>query len=843
MHKNNLSNMFYARGKFLLNIHMLCAFLFQQSIHACSLPYCLLQTKILQNISIKLTVTFLLLLVASNQSNVQAKSVQQEALQSATPQAEAVHSANNESQVQSPPLQKKSSANKSIAAENVQGEIIVFLYEDLKRSSPLTVTDMVRNGAISVAEELDLGGVTDFLISNDEMDENQKLLSIRPGQLIRVPIGRESEIIAQLNDNPLVALAIPNRIVRASGAPVSAIQSSPFKPFSLQSASTESMQSMAEDDEQMYDVNDPYYASQWYMDRIQMLQTWALTLEENGSSKQLQEVKVAVIDSGIDHTHPEFAGRLVGGKNYFAPDTQPMDDYGHGSHVAGLIGASVNNGIGIAGVAPWVKIMPYKTLDGDGNGTVSNVTQAIRDATDDGAQIINLSLETAAPDPLMKAAIDYAASKNVVLVASVGNLAPASVRWPAAYDEVIGVAATDDEDQHAAYSCQGTQVEIAAPGGTNAKPIRSTWSSLAECPGSTAMDPAIGAYCYARGTSMSTGLVSGAAAIILGIQPDLSAEEVRAHLIDSATPLLSQKATKIGNGLLNAHDAARHAMVSELRVSTVSNIKVIKEGSSPYLVTITMTNPSIAPIRWNADWLERSWMKSATPLSGELTYENPATLQFMISPTMLEPDFYNSVVNITGDKVDGSQVTHRIAINIVVEAANNTRPRPTPTLTWTPGVSLPVPQATPLAIATPTATPLAVATPTLISEESLAFDVDYNVTELILKRSDEPYELIITINNEEIEEISWQLSLAPSGPQGQNWLSSPEVLTGTVSPQASNQVVLTIDPLRLAAAEYETLLNVSAQGESTTRTQFISTNLSLLIKPGDFEMLLPVIIR
>ena len=109
-------------------------------------------------------------------------------------------------------------------------------------------------------------------------------------------------------------------------------------------------------------VNDPLYADrQWYLQRISASRAWSLTYSADGFNGQLTTVRVAIVDSGIDFAHPEFKGRLLDGYNYLTSGaTKPIDDYGHGTHVAGLIGATLNNAIGIAGVAPKLNLCPTK---------------------------------------------------------------------------------------------------------------------------------------------------------------------------------------------------------------------------------------------------------------------------------------------------------------------------------------------------------------------------------------------------------------------------------------------------------------------------------------------------
>ena len=199
-----------------------------------------------------------------------------------------------------------------------------------------------------------------------------------------------------------------------------------------------------------------------------------------------------------------------------------------------------------------------------GCGTVTNVANAICDAADNGADIINLSLETPTDSEKIRNAVRYAASKNTLLVAAAGNCGNCPVMYPAAYTEVMAVAATNYEDERASYSAVGPQVEIAAPGGglsSAEPPILSTWAEAAirECDSDDFLQQDGVPYCYAVGTSMASSVVSGVAALIWGMDPSLLAEDVRA-ILDSTATELPYDATNIGSGRVDAYAAVR-AMV------------------------------------------------------------------------------------------------------------------------------------------------------------------------------------------------------------------------------------------------------------------------------------------
>jgi subtilisin family serine protease len=313
------------------------------------------------------------------------------------------------------------------------------------------------------------------------------------GFVLQVPPGAEWATIEQLRAHPDVIYAEPNGYVYAAA---------PARQTSVPTA------------DEMLAVDDTLYDSQWYLQRINASRSWALA---QGTTQT--PVRVAVVDSGVNFAHPDLAGRLLPGWNVISNGaTAPVDDYGHGSHVSGLLGAITNNGKGMAGVAAPVQIDPYKALDDRGSGTYENVATAIYRATDAGARILNLSLEVSSDIATIRFAIYYAVSKGVLPIAASGNLA-GPVKYPAAYPGVLAVGATDYLDQVPYYSSRGPDLDLVAPGGTaeDDRRILSAWSALpgALCRGTAPAQVVDGGhFCATYGTSMATALVSGAAALV-----------------------------------------------------------------------------------------------------------------------------------------------------------------------------------------------------------------------------------------------------------------------------------------------------------------------------------------
>lgn len=247
-------------------------------------------------------------------------------------------------------------------------------------------------------------------------------------------------------------------------------------------------------------TSDPYYADQWGLSVIGAPEAW-LALPDDAPV-----VRVAVIDSGICAGHPDLAGRVLEGYDFVDDDAMPDDAFGHGCAVSGVIGANIDNGEGIAGVAPNAQILPLRVLDAQGVGTYSDVAAAIVYAADAGAQVINLSLGGPNPSGLLASAVQYAADRGALLVAAAGNTGQAGVLYPAAYSEVIAVGSIDPDLQRSSFSTYGPQIGLLAPG----RGILTTRRD--------------GSYAALNGTSMAAPHASGAAALLIARGEALQAD-------------------------------------------------------------------------------------------------------------------------------------------------------------------------------------------------------------------------------------------------------------------------------------------------------------------------------
>ncbi len=250
-------------------------------------------------------------------------------------------------------------------------------------------------------------------------------------------------------------------------------------------------------------------------------------------------VIIAILDTGIDFTHPEFAGRLVAGWDFVQQDADPSDDHGHGTHVAGIAGAAIDNGIGIAGMAGSAQIMPIKVLDASANGWWSAVAAGIHWAVDQGAQVINLSLSGSISSQALVDAIAYAHDHDVVVVSAAGNENTAAPRYPASLNHVLSAGATTSSGQRWTLSNFGGNLDVMAPGATVY---------------STAWQASIPAgYRFMSGTSMAAPHVAGLAALLLSLDPTLTPDAIADTLMQTSQDMGDPGFDAYtGAGLINA---------------------------------------------------------------------------------------------------------------------------------------------------------------------------------------------------------------------------------------------------------------------------------------------------
>jgi subtilisin family serine protease len=439
---------------------------------------------------------------------------------------------------------------------------------------------------------------------------------------LAVPAGQEKVEIASLSALPWVKYAEPNYIAHAADP------QGLRKPFGSQATYP----------------NDPYFGDQWNLRRVGAPAAWDITL---GS----YSLVVAVIDSGVDSTHPEFAGRLARGYDYVNDDDVPNDDYGHGTHVTGILAAAANNATGVAGLAPNIKILPLKVLDANGYGTYANIATAIRRAVDSSAQVINLSLGGTYDSADIRNAINRAVERNVLVVAAAGNCAlpvgQCSYQvnpdfYPAAYPGVVAVSASDRYDQRTPYSGYKPYVMLAAPGGVAEDQV---WSTT------------VGGYAFNYGTSMATPLVSAAVALALTISPTLTLTQAANALRQTADQTGYDPATGagldyatgrndyFGYGRLNVDRLLRWLYPPSLSASAAYQTFLLEPGEQKFY-PVSLTNPSAQPVVWQAAVVEGGSWLSVFPASGATAFGAAGTLMMKANAAALTPGYYDGAVRV-----------------------------------------------------------------------------------------------------------------------------------------------------------------------------------------------------
>ena len=346
-------------------------------------------------------------------------------------------------------------------------------------------------------------------------------------RVVAVPKGvTATEFLSSLNRNPDVAVARPDPITRIAVRPND-------KYFGDQYALSNSGQVLDDLPESPQgkagaDIN--------------ATGGWDQTKGDSG-------VIIAVLDTGVELTHPDIKNKIVSpGKDFVNGDNDASDDHWHGTHVAGIAAAETNNELGIAGVAWDCAVLPGKIIDASGEGDYGALILAIYWAVDQGAKVINLSLGGEERDDDLLAALKDAYERNVIIVAAAGNEG-GPVLYPAAYDRYcLAVAATDYNDNRADFSNMGPEIDVAAPG-IDVLSLYPTWDTPA----------GFAPYAYANGTSMATPHVAGLAALLKSLKPWLTAGEVMNIIRYSADDVNADgfpgRDDQIGFGRINAERA------------------------------------------------------------------------------------------------------------------------------------------------------------------------------------------------------------------------------------------------------------------------------------------------
>lgn len=260
----------------------------------------------------------------------------------------------------------------------------------------------------------------------------------------------------------------------------------------------------------------------WGIERVNAPLAWA--------QNQGEGIKVAVVDTGVDYTHPDLSLNYKGGYNAIDPEASPLDDNGHGTHVSGTIGA-IRDGKGVAGVAPKASLYGVKVLSASGSGSYSDIIDGIQWCVKNEIQVINMSLGGRYSIASFHEAIQKAKEAGITIVCAAGNDGGA-VNYPAKYEETIAVSASNSSDNVAYFSSRGAEIDFIAPGVS----VYSTYKD--------------GKYATLSGTSMASPHVAGLAVLSAAIG-NSSPDAVKASLTGAATDIGLEPDIQ-GEGLIDA---------------------------------------------------------------------------------------------------------------------------------------------------------------------------------------------------------------------------------------------------------------------------------------------------
>ena len=319
--------------------------------------------------------------------------------------------------------------------------------------------------------------------------------------------------------------------------------------------------------------NDPSFPNQWHLAKIQAPAAWDIN---RGTAT------IAIVDSGVDATHPDLRGKVIAGWNFVHGNSDTSDLLGHGTAVAGTAAATVNNGTGVAGVSWNSVIMPVVVVNANDVAMYSDMANGIYWAADHGARVINMSVGGSSPSAALQGAVDYAWSKGAVVFASAMNNSTSTPYYPAACNRAVAVSATDVNDALASFSNYGSWITLSAPGNSILTTNRG------------------GGYGYWYGTSFASPIVAGVAALALSASPSLTAEALVSLLKESADDVgVPGFDTSFGSGRVNAYRALRSFRESEdVKISISPATATLPSGTTQQFKT-EVTGTSNTAVTWN----------------------------------------------------------------------------------------------------------------------------------------------------------------------------------------------------------------------------------------------------
>ena len=386
--------------------------------------------------------------------------------------------------------------------------------------------------------------------------------------------------------------------------------------------------------------NDPDYSLQWGLQKIEAEKAWDI---QTGS----KDIIVAVIDTGIDYDHPDLAANYVPlGYDWVNNDDDPMDDNGHGTHVSGIIAAVSNNSIGMSGIAQ-VSVMAEKGLDETGYGDNDDLANCLLHALTQKANIICASWGSYRFSLLLYDAIHYAVTQNVLVISAAGNDASTVEYYPAAFNDVIAVSATDKNENPADFTNYGSWIDLAAPG---VDIYSTTWDNT---------------YTNMSGTSMATPFVAGVAALTWSHFPDFTQNEIREKIELAADDLGSSGYDVFyGHGRVNVEKATRPPAIHDIKVEL--DISPIVKPKTNTSLQITLYNNGLVTETNISVTILINLREIQTFHLSELTSRNSTVITYLWKP---DEGRYNITIIVT--PVDGETLIRDNQAYSIVYVSNS----------------------------------------------------------------------------------------------------------------------------------------------------------------------------
>lgn len=350
-------------------------------------------------------------------------------------------------------------------------------------------------------------------------------------QLIKVPAGKELRLIEALSRNPAVEYAEPDHVATAT-------TDDPY--FDRQYALHNSGAGFFNTAEDIFVAEGTADAD------VDAVEAWTLATGATAGGG----IRVAVLDSGVDNDHEDISSKVLPERANFSDAPTGEDKYGHGTHVAGIIAATRDNTVGVAGVCPDCRILDVKVLNDNGSGSASRIANGINWAIEKDAKIINMSLGLRVSSRTLETAVNNAWNAGAVIVAAAGNTGTQAKIYPGAYPNVIAVAATDNKDAKASFSTYGKWVDVAAPGVS----VYSTFPNHPNVLGE--QNNRSLSYDIGSGTSMASPIVAAVAALVWSKDAAASNIAVR-DKVELTADRISGTRTYWAHGRVNAHSALK----------------------------------------------------------------------------------------------------------------------------------------------------------------------------------------------------------------------------------------------------------------------------------------------